>query len=105
MVGESVRPLRYYNSTFLVCHGLHLLPSRQGTPAQAGRRGGFGLLSGEISSAFPMVFAAVVHGRFATKVISPAQLAGCFRGGGLALAAPYLVLVSEAASWGGTHRR
>ena len=67
MVGESVRPLRYYYSTFLVCHGLHLLPSRQGTPAQAGCRGGFGLLSGGISSAFPMLFAAVVHGRSQLK--------------------------------------
>ena len=81
-VGESVRPLRYYNCTFLVCHGLHLLPSRLGTPAQAGRRGGFGLLSGGISSAFPMVFASVVYGRFATKVAPPSPLDVFGRGGG-----------------------
>ena len=104
-VGESVRPLRYYNCTFLVCHGLHLLPSRLGTPAQAGRRGGFGLLSGGISSAFPMVFCCGSSWPV-RNYSSPAPPAGCFRGGGgMALAAPYLVLVSEAASWGGTYRR
>jgi hypothetical protein len=62
-------------------------------------------LSGGISSAFPMVFCCGSSWPV-RNYSSPAQPAGCFRGGGgMALAAPYLVLVSEAASWGGTYRR
>jgi hypothetical protein len=54
-------------------------------------------LSGGISSAFPMVFCCGSSWPV-RNYSSPAQPAGC-------LAAPFLVLVSEAASWGGTYRR